>query len=80
MYAVVPTDQNTFFDKAPFLRITDEYIPVVSVDTVWKTHRDVVIFLASSTIYPSWAIVKYPCDEQYTPAGRASPDSSLLVK
>ena len=31
MYAVVPTDQNTFFDKAPFLRIIEESLPVTNV-------------------------------------------------
>ena len=58
----------------------DESVPSVRVVIVCISHREVVTFLPSNTVYASWAIVKDPVDEQYTPGTKTSPDSSLPVK
>ena len=75
-----PTDQYTFLDKAPFLRIMDESSPIVSVVDVWNIHTGFVPLRPSNTKYDNCAIVKYPSAEQYTPGVKTKPDNSLLLK
>ena len=42
-----PTAQYTFFDNAPFFRMTEESSPVLKVVVVWNIHIDVEILRPS---------------------------------
>ena len=74
--ADVPTDHQTFDDRAPLIRRTDDRWPVNRVVTTWKIHWDPGLDRPLSVRVLPCLIANVPPSEQYTPAESVRPERS----